>query len=109
MIRSNRFLSVVVLFLLLVPVCVFPREGRQLVPAKPEHRTAPFKPEPSPAALEWANSELARMSLDEKVGQLISVGINATFLNQDSEPYQLLRHYIEDDKVGGVILFRGPV
>jgi beta-glucosidase-like glycosyl hydrolase len=49
------------------------------------------------------------MSLDEKVGQLISVGINATFLNQDSEPYQLLRHYIEDDKVGGVILFRGPV
>src|SRR6185369_4593382 len=65
--------------------------------------------EPSPAALEWANSELGRMSLDEKVGQLISVGINATFLNQDSESYQLLRHYVEDDKVGGVILFRGPV
>ena len=109
MIRSNRFLSVVVSFLLLVPVCVFPREGRQLVAAKAERRTAAFKPEPSPAALEWANSELGRMSLDEKVGQLISVGINATFLNQDSESYRLLRHYVEDDKVGGVILFRGPV
>ncbi|MDQ2938168.1 MAG: hypothetical protein M3R67_11770, partial [Acidobacteriota bacterium] len=35
-------------------------------------------------ALQWANKELRRMSLDEKIGQLISVGVNATFLNQDS-------------------------
>jgi beta-N-acetylhexosaminidase len=49
------------------------------------------------------------MSLDEKIGQLISVGINATFLNEDSDAYRTLKHYIEDDKVGGLILFRGPV
>ena len=49
------------------------------------------------------------MSLDEKIGQLISVGLNATFLNQDSDAYRTLKHYIEDDKVGGLILFRGPV
>jgi beta-N-acetylhexosaminidase len=49
------------------------------------------------------------MSLDEKIGQLLSVGINATFLNQDSDEYSALRHQIEDNHVGGIILFRGPV
>ncbi|MGH9875571.1 MAG: glycoside hydrolase family 3 protein, partial [Pyrinomonadaceae bacterium] len=49
------------------------------------------------------------MSLDEKIGQLISVGINATFLNQDSDAFKALRHQIEDNHVGGIILFRGPV
>ena len=109
MIRSNRFLSVVISFFLLVPVCFLPGEARQLVTSKAETRTTAFKPEPSPAAVEWANNELRRMSLDEKVGQLISVGVNATFLNQDSESYRLLKHYVEEDKIGGVILFRGPV
>ena len=49
------------------------------------------------------------MSLEEKIGQLISVGVNATFLNQDSDAYRALKHHIEDNKVGGIILFRGPV
>jgi len=49
------------------------------------------------------------MSLDQKIGQLISVGINATFLNQDSEAFKALRHQVVDNHVGGIILFRGPV
>lgn len=49
------------------------------------------------------------MSLDEKIGQLICVGINATFLNQDSDAFKALRHQVEDNHVGGIILFRGPV
>ncbi len=49
------------------------------------------------------------MSLEEKVGQLISVGINATYLNQDSEAFKELRHQVVDNHVGGIILFRGPV
>src|SRR5262245_33398405 len=75
----------------------------------PARSQKPYKREPSPAAVKWANEELRRMTLDEKIGQLISVGINATFLNQDSEAYRTLKHYIEDDKVGGLVLFRGPV
>jgi beta-N-acetylhexosaminidase len=59
--------------------------------------------------LKWANAQLRKMSLAEKVGQLISVGVNATFLNQDSDAYRSLKHDIEDNKVGGIILFRGPV
>lgn len=79
------------------------------LPAQAQRRIAPYKREPSSAALKWANEELRRMSLEEKIGQLISVGINATFLNQDSDAYRTLKHYIEDDKVGGLVLFRGPV
>ncbi len=49
------------------------------------------------------------MSLDEKIGQLICVAVNATFLNQDSDGFRALRHQVEDNHVGGIILFRGPV
>lgn len=72
-------------------------------------KVRPYKREPSKEALKWANDELRKMSLEEKVGQLISVGLNATFLNQDSDAFRTLKHHIEDNKVGGLILFRGPV
>src|SRR2546421_2456572 len=74
-----------------------------------ESRPRPYSREPSNEALKWADKELKRMSLDEKIGQLISVGINATFLNQDSEAFKALRHQVVDNHVGGIILFRGPV
>jgi len=64
---------------------------------------------PGKDAVKWANKQLKKMSLEEKVGQLISVGVNATFLNQDSEAFKALRHQVEDNHVGGIILFRGPV
>jgi len=48
------------------------------------------------------------MTLDEKIGQLISVGVNATYLNQDSEAFRLLRHQVVDNHVGGIILFKAP-
>jgi beta-N-acetylhexosaminidase len=69
----------------------------------------PYSATPTKAALVWADKELRRMSLDEKIGQLISVGVNATFLNQDSDAYKALRHQVEDNHVGGIVLFRGPV
>jgi len=59
--------------------------------------------------LKWADKELKRMSLDEKIGQLICAAVNATFLNQDSEAFKALRHQVVDNHVGGIILFRGPV
>lgn len=69
----------------------------------------PYSAQPSKEALKWANDELGRMSLEEKIGQLISVGVNATFMNQDSDAYRALKHHVEDNHVGGIILFRGPV
>jgi beta-N-acetylhexosaminidase len=60
-------------------------------------------------ALKWADEQLSRMTLDEKAGQLISVGINARFLNQESDEFKELRRQVEQNHVGGIILFRGPV
>jgi beta-N-acetylhexosaminidase len=74
-----------------------------------EAKAKPYSRKPSNEALKWADKTLKGMSLDEKIGQLISVGINATFLNQDSEAFKALRHQVVDNHVGGIILFRGPV
>ena len=92
-----------VLTLLLLALFAWP------VRAQAPIKVSPYRREPSAKALKWANDELRKMSLEEKIGQLISVGVNATFLNQDSEPYRTLKHHIEDNKVGGIILFRGSV
>jgi beta-N-acetylhexosaminidase len=74
-----------------------------------ENSIKPYSQKPSSDALKWADKELKRMSLDEKIGQLIAVGLNATYLNQDSEAFKDLRHQIVDNHVGGIVLFRGPV
>lgn len=68
-----------------------------------------FPREPSADALKWADKELKRMSIDQKIGQLISVGVNATFLNQQSDAYRELKRQVEQNHIGGIILFRGPV
>lgn len=69
----------------------------------------PYPRQASPEALAWADKELKRMSLDKKIGQLICVAVNATFMNQDSEAFKALRHQVVDNHIGGIILFRGPV
>jgi beta-N-acetylhexosaminidase len=64
---------------------------------------------PSKEALKWADEELKKMSLDEKIGQLISIGVNATFLNRESDAYKAIRRQVEENHVGGIILFGSPV
>ena len=70
---------------------------------------SPYSRQPSKDALKWADAELKRMTLDEKIGQLISIGINARFLNQESDEFKELRRQVVQNHVGGIILFRGPV
>ena len=81
-------------------------ENRRPAPAA---QTKPYSRHPSAEALKWADKELKRMSLEEKIGQLIAIGLNATFLNQDSEAFKDLRHQVVDNHIGGIVLFRGPV
>ncbi|HVQ40036.1 MAG TPA: glycoside hydrolase family 3 N-terminal domain-containing protein [Pyrinomonadaceae bacterium] len=69
----------------------------------------PYSAKPSKDALKWADKELRRMSMEQKIGQLISVGVNATFLNQDSDAFRALKRQVEENHIGGIILFRGPV
>src|SRR6188474_1538701 len=100
--KPNRHLAAI-LIVILLGLCALPVTPQDAV------KVRPYKREPSSKALKWANDELRKMSLEEKIGQLISVGVNATFLNQDSDAYLSLKHQIEDNHIGGIILFRGPV
>lgn len=73
----------------------------------PATQTAKF--EPSKKAWEWADKKLRGMSVDEKVGQLIHVGINARFANQESAFFKSLKRDVVENKIGGIIFFGAPI
>ncbi len=64
---------------------------------------------PSEKAYKWADKRLKKMSLDERIGQLVHVGINARFQNQDSPEFKELKRQVVENKVGGIIVFLGGV
>jgi beta-N-acetylhexosaminidase len=110
----NRLITFLIILVIalgtsLGPITCSQGSSRGSSPAKSETKPKPYSRKPSREALQWADKQLRQMSLDEKIGQLIAVGINATFLNEDSEAFQALRHQIVDNHVGGIVLFRGPV
>ena len=99
---SHLAVAVCLLFsITLTPTNVL--RGQSVAANKPYTRRA------SREAVKWADAELRRMTLDEKIGQLISVGVNATFMNQESEAFRELRRQVEQNHIGGIILFRGAV
>src|SRR5829696_4356777 len=65
--------------------------------------------EPSEKAWKWADKQLKKMPVEEKVGQLVHVGVNARFTNQDSEFFKALKHDVVDNKIGGIIFFGAPI
>lgn len=83
--------------------------GSPTFPSSESKSVRPFSRDASAEALKWANRELRRMSLNEKVGQLVSIAVSPTFLNQNSDAFHALRHQVIENHVGGITLFRGPV
>ena len=81
-----------------------------LVAASPVRNIpASQKFEPPEKAWKWADKQLKKMSVEEKVGQLVHVGVNAKFANQDSEYFQDLKRQVVDKKIGGIIFFGAPI
>jgi beta-N-acetylhexosaminidase len=112
MFKSNnhiRFVASVLVLAIAITQPFFAIAKANAAAAPASSSPKPYSRKPSKEALKWADAELKKMSLDEKIGQLIYVGVNATFLNQDSDAFQALRHQVVDNHVGGIILFRGPV
>ena len=64
---------------------------------------------PSEKAFKWADKQLKKMSADEKVGQIVQIGINARYLNQDSYEFKELKRQIVENKLGGIVLFGAPI
>jgi beta-N-acetylhexosaminidase len=72
-------------------------------------RTSAWSKRPSAKALRWAESQLRVMSLEEKVGQLISIPVYGKFLNQDGDTFRELSRQVKENHVGGLILYRGSI
>ncbi len=70
-------------------------------------------PEPAPApdmALDadaWANRELSRMSLHQKVGQMVMPFVLGTYAPKGSAEHERLREWVEEYQVGGFIMSVG--
>lgn len=72
-------------------------------------KTAAQKFEPSQKSWKSADKLLKKMSVEEKVGQLVHIGVNARFANQDSAFFKDLKRQVVENKIGGVIFFGAPV
>jgi len=67
------------------------------------------KLEPSKKSWAFAAKQVRKMSVDEKVGQLVHVGINARYANQDRPFFKSLARDVVENKIGGIIFFGAPI
>ncbi len=65
----------------------------------------PAKPALDGAAARWVEQTLRRMTLDEKIGQLLAPSLDATFTSTGSDTFEKLVHLVRDLKVGGMHVF----
>jgi beta-glucosidase-like glycosyl hydrolase/CubicO group peptidase (beta-lactamase class C family) len=57
----------------------------------------------SPAANAWVESTLRKMTVDEKIGQLLFTTYHGSFMATDAAAYQQMMHDVTDLHVGGFI------
>lgn len=55
----------------------------------------------------WVEQTLSKMSLEERVGQLLMPDLTGTLIHEESEQYARLTHFIERLHVGGFIIYNG--
>lgn len=62
-----------------------------------------------PAEENWVRNTLARMTVEEKVGQMIAWRYAGYFVNKGSDYFKELKKLVADHKIGGLIIFGGEV
>lgn len=62
-----------------------------------------------PSETRWVKKTLNRMTLEEKVGQMVCCAYSGHFVNTDSDFLHNLEALIREQKIGGFILFGGEV
>lgn len=70
-----------------------------------------FKPDLTlgPSEMRWAKRTLNRMTLEEKIGQMVACRYSGNFVNRNSEYFKNLKTLIVEQKIGGLIIFGGEV
>jgi beta-N-acetylhexosaminidase len=57
--------------------------------------------------LRWVEKTIRRMSLEEKIGQLVVTRYSGEFFNSESESFKNLENLVKNYHLGGLILFGG--
>ncbi|HZW40621.1 MAG TPA: glycoside hydrolase family 3 N-terminal domain-containing protein [Ignavibacteriaceae bacterium] len=57
----------------------------------------------------WVDSVLNTLSLREKAAQLVMPWVTGNYLSEDSHEYKRLQRLVQQDKVGGLIFFKGDI
>lgn len=101
-----RSLVLLIIAALVGPTALLASPDRPIVPAA---HTAEKPFEPSRKSWDFAGKLVRKMTTDEKVGQLVHIGINARFANQQSPYFKDLQRHIVENKLGGIIFFGAPI
>ncbi len=62
-----------------------------------------------PSEARWVQATLSRMKLEEKIGQMVACRYMGRFVSDDSDYRRELLRFVQDQKVGGLIIFGGEV
>src|SRR5947209_11029978 len=89
----SRYCAATLIFLLLVPAF-----------AKDEKFSKGGPVQLTPDGNKWAEKTLKKMSLEEKIGQMIQVRTFADFMNVESDQYKQIRDQIGKYHLGSVLL-----
>ena len=101
-----KFLTSLLLTALVVPSILFGSSPRPRVSAVQNNAERLY---PSKKSWDFAAKTVKKMTVDEKVGQLVHVGLNARFANQESAFFKDIRRHVVDNKSGGIIFFGAPI
>ncbi|MBD3413666.1 MAG: glycoside hydrolase family 3 protein [Candidatus Aminicenantes bacterium] len=61
----------------------------------------------SDSGMRWAHNTLKKLTLEEKIAQMISCRFRGHFHNLDSDVINRLEYLVKEQKVGGMIIFGG--
>ena len=55
----------------------------------------------------WVNYKLEKMSMEEKIGQMMVPAFIPRFFNDENEEYKWLIKLVKDKNIGGITFYRG--
>ncbi len=101
----------IVVFALSVNSCAptsVPQRGMPATSTRPVITTAD-RPASVFVRENWVDSVMATMTLEQKVGQMVMVGVFGQYYSQQSDEFARLVRLVQEKHVGGFILWQGDV
>jgi beta-glucosidase-like glycosyl hydrolase len=62
-----------------------------------------------PDEARWVKKTISRLTLEEKIGQMLCLGFYGNFVNRDSDTWDKYRRWVDELKIGGLVIYSGDV